>query len=59
MGLGLVVTRDGGIPLVSYVYPDNKPDATQFATMIDKLKQRHATCCRPCPLPAMNYWSTI
>ncbi len=42
VGLGLVVTRDGGIPLVSHVYPGNKPDVTQFATVIDKLTARHA-----------------
>ncbi|WP_239340200.1 hypothetical protein [Frankia sp. CiP3] len=28
VGLGLVVTRDGGIPLVSHTYPGNKPDVT-------------------------------
>ena len=37
VGLGLVVTRDGGIPLVSHAYPGNRPDVTQFATVIDKL----------------------
>ena len=37
VGLGLVVTRDGGIPLVSHAYPGNRPDVTQFATMIDLL----------------------
>lgn len=42
VGLGLVVTRDGGIPLVSHAYPGNKPDVTQFATVIDQLKARHA-----------------
>jgi transposase len=42
VGLGLVVTRDGGIPLVSHAYPGNKPDVTQFATLIDKLTRRHA-----------------
>jgi transposase len=42
VGLGLVVSRDGGIPLVSHGYAGNKPDVTQFATMIDKLRQRHA-----------------
>jgi transposase len=30
VGLGLVVTRDGGIPLVSHAYAGNKPDVTQF-----------------------------
>ena len=42
VGLGLVVTRDGGIPLVSHAYPGNRPDVTQFATMIDQLVARHA-----------------
>jgi transposase len=42
VGLGLDVTRDGGIPLVSHAYPGNKPDVTQFTTVIDKLAARHA-----------------
>jgi transposase len=42
VGLGLVVTRDGGIPLTWHAYPGNKPDVTQFATMIDQLAARHA-----------------
>ena len=42
VGLGLVVTRDGGVPLVSHAYPGNRPDVTQFATMIDLLTARHA-----------------
>ena len=42
VGLGLVVTRDGGVPLVSHAYPGNKPDVTQFPAMIDLLNTRHA-----------------
>jgi transposase len=42
VGLGLVVTRDGGIPLVSHTYPGNKPDVTQFAAVLGKLAARHA-----------------
>ena len=42
VGLGLVVTRDGGVPLVSHAYPGNRPDVTQFTTMIDQLCTRHA-----------------
>ena len=42
VGLGLVLTRDGGVPLVAHAYPGNKPDVTQFATMIDLLSARHA-----------------
>jgi len=41
VGLGLVVTRDGGIPLVSHTYPGNRPDVTQFTDMIDLLVGRH------------------
>lgn len=42
VGLGLVVTRQGGIPLLSHAYPGNKPDVTQFADMITTLAARHA-----------------
>jgi transposase len=42
VGLGLVVSRDGGIPLVSLAYPGNKPDVNQFTTVIDLLRARHA-----------------
>jgi transposase len=42
VGLGLVVTRDGGIPLLSQAYPGNKPDVTQFPQMIRALAGRHA-----------------
>lgn len=41
IGLGLVITRDGGIPLLAHAYPGNKPDVTQFPTMIDALGARH------------------
>ena len=42
VGLGLVVTRDGGVPLLSHAYPGNKPDVTQFPEMIETLAARHA-----------------
>src|SRR6266702_7943407 len=42
VGLGLVVTRDGGVPLLSHAYPGNKPDVTQFPHMITTLATRHA-----------------
>ena len=42
VGLGLVVTRDGGVPLLSHAYPGNKPDVTQFPQMIRDLAARHA-----------------
>ena len=37
VGLGLVVTRDSGIPLTWHAYPGDKPDVTQFPAMIDVL----------------------
>ncbi len=42
VGLGLVVTRDGGVPLLSHAYPGNKPDVTQFPQMVTTLAARHA-----------------
>src|ERR1700749_2478541 len=42
VGLGLVVTRDGGVPLLSHAYPGNKPDVTQFPLMIRALEARHS-----------------
>jgi transposase len=40
VGLGLVVTRAGGIPLAWHAYPGNRPDVTQFSTLIDYLAAR-------------------
>ena len=42
IGLGLVATRDGGIPLLSRVYPGNKTDVTQFIPMVEELVRRYA-----------------
>jgi transposase len=42
VGLGLVVTRDGGIPLLSHTYPGDRPDVTQFPAMIEQLTTRFA-----------------
>jgi transposase len=59
VGLGLVVTRAGGIPLVWHAYPGNRPDVTQFPTLIDHLAERFtrlagdATATDPTP-PAMT-----
>lgn len=41
VGLGLVVTRDGGIPLTWHAYPGDRPDVTQFPTMIATLADRY------------------
>lgn len=41
VGLAAVFTRDGGVPFVSHAYPGNKPDVTQFATVLTELAARH------------------
>jgi transposase len=41
VGLGLVVTRDGGVPVVSHAYPGDRPDVTQFSAVIDELLVRY------------------
>ncbi len=41
VGLGLVATRDGGIPLLSRAYPGNKVDVSQFQPMIEELARRY------------------
>ena len=45
VGLGLVVTRDGGIPLTWHAYPGDRPDVTQFPDMITQLKIRYEQAC--------------
>jgi transposase len=45
VGLGLVVTRDGGIPLTWHAYPGDKPDVTQFPAMINQLLDRYEAIC--------------
>ena len=40
VGLGLVVSTDGGVPLVSHAYPGDKPDVTQFPAMVSELATR-------------------
>jgi transposase len=42
VGLALVVTRDGGIPVVSRAYPGSRPDVTQFTAVVDELAARYA-----------------
>jgi transposase len=45
VGLGLVVTRNGGIPLTWHAYPGDKPDVTQFPDMIDQLRGQYEAVC--------------
>ena len=44
VGLGLAVTRDGGIPLTWRAYPGDRPDVTQFPAMIDQLEAGTRRC---------------
>lgn len=41
VGLGLVVTRDHGIPIVSHPYPGNRPDVAEFCAIVDELASRY------------------
>jgi len=40
VGLGLIVSTDHGIPLLSHTYAGNRPDVTQFADMVTNLVDR-------------------
>jgi transposase len=40
VGLGLVVSTDFGVPLVSHAYPGNRPDVTQFPEVVAELVAR-------------------
>jgi transposase len=41
VGVALVVTRDGGVPLLCHAYPGDRPDVTQFSSVIDELLTRY------------------
>ena len=41
VGLGLVVTRDGGVPVLAHAYAGDRPDVTQFTTIVDELLARY------------------
>ena len=43
VGLALVVTRDGGVPVLSHAYAGDRPDVTQFSDVIDELVARWQT----------------
>ena len=51
-GLGLVVTRDGGIPLTWHAYPGDRPDVTQFPAMTDQLLGQYQAVCAAAGIPA-------
>jgi len=46
VGLGLVVSTDGGIPLVSHAYEGNRHDSSQFKDVVDELVQRFGAIAR-------------
>ena len=48
VGLGLVVTRDGGIPLTWHAYPGDRPDVTQFPAMIKALRGQYEQVTAAC-----------
>jgi len=59
VGLGLVVTRDGGIPLTWHAYPGGRPDVTQFPDMIDQLKTQYEEACAAAGLPVQAADMTV
>jgi transposase len=40
VGLSLIVTRDGSVPVATHAYPGNRPDVTQFATALGALRRQ-------------------
>jgi transposase len=40
VGLALVVTSDGAVPVVSHPYPGNRHDSTQFTSLLDQIVSR-------------------
>ena len=46
VGVGLVVTADGGVPVLSHAYQGNRPDVTQFSAVIDELVARFGALAR-------------
>ena len=52
VGLGLVVTRDGGIPLTWHAYPGDRPDVTQFPAMVDQLLGQYQAVTAAAGVPA-------
>src|SRR5665811_799408 len=40
VGLALVVTSDGAVPILSHAYPGNRHDSTQFTGLLDEIVNR-------------------
>ena len=47
MGMGLLVTADEGMPLLTFVYPGNENDVTAFGRFLRALDRRHASLDLP------------
>jgi len=41
VGLGMVVSRDGAVPLVGHAYAGNRPDVAVFPAVVDELVTRY------------------
>lgn len=41
VGLALVVTADGAVPVLSHAYPGDRPDVTQFPVVLTELAARY------------------
>jgi transposase len=41
VGLALVVTADGAVPVLSHTYPGDRPDVTQFPAVVGELAARY------------------
>ena len=46
VGVGLVVTSDGGVPVLQHAYQGNRPDVTQFSAVIEELVARFGALAR-------------
>jgi transposase len=46
VGVGLVVTADGGVPVLHHAYQGNRPDVTQFSAVIEELVARFGALAR-------------
>jgi transposase len=59
VGLGLVVTRDGGIPPSRHAYPGGRPDVTQFPAVTTQLRSRYEAVCAAAGTPARAAGMTV
>ena len=55
VGLGLVVTTDGNIPICSRTYSGNRPDVTQFGPIVDELCARWGSLAQASDTLTLTY----